>query len=123
MAVATTAGTARPVVPMPILQGDPPVLSTPVANAEAVLRKELYPRARRCYQKGLDVNPTQTGKIVLNIRVAPSGEVSSVGTEVRGNLSSGVAGCVTGAAQRLRFEPPGPIGSQLRAGMDFLHGG
>ena len=63
VAVATTAGTARPVVPMPILQGDPPVLSTPVANAEAVLRKELYPRARRCYQKGLDVNPTQTGKI------------------------------------------------------------
>ena len=123
VAVATTAGTARPVVPMPIVQTEPPILSTPMANAEAVIRKELYPRARRCYQKSLDVDPTQAGKIVLNIRVAPSGEVSSVGTEVRGNLSSTMSSCVTGAAQGLRFDPPGPIGSQLRAGMDFLHGG
>jgi hypothetical protein len=121
--VATTAGTVRPVVPLPIVQTEPPVLSAPVANAEAVIRRELYPRARRCYQKGIDRDSTQAGKIVLFIRVAPSGDVSSVGSEVHGNLSSAVTSCVVGAAQGLHFDQPGPIGAQIRAGIDFLHGG
>jgi len=122
-AVATTAGSARPVVPLPLVQTEPPVLSTPVANAEAVIRRELYPRARRCYQKGIDQDASQAGKIVLSIKVAPSGEVSSVGTQVQGNLSHAVQSCVAGAAQGLRFDPPGPIGAQIRVGLDFLHGG
>ena len=117
------ATTARPVVPMPTVQTEPLVLSTPVANAEAVIRRELYPRARRCYQRALDIDSTQAGKVLLTLRVGASGEVASVGAESRGGLSRAVSCCVAGAAQGLRFAPPGPSGSTLSVGVDFLPGG
>ncbi len=75
----TSAGTAARVE----VKGDVGVggvgQSAPVANAEAVIRGQIAGRARACYNRGLQTNPNQQGRVTLTIRVGPSGEVESVG--------------------------------------------
>ena len=108
---ATTAGTARPVVPFTMHQ-DPPRTSVSVANAEAVLRRQLEPRARQCYQRAVTADPSlPDGSILLAIQVAPSGETTSVGIASRTGLSAQVGACIQGAATRLVFDPPGGAGA------------
>lgn len=98
------AGQARRVDPVLDVHEESPLLSVPVANAEAVIRSQIHPGARRCYQKGLESDPSQSGKLVLAIRVAPSGEVESASVSSSGGLSASVAACIVAVAQRARFD-------------------
>jgi hypothetical protein len=77
---------------------------TPIANAEATLRSQFWPRAKRCYQKGLQQDPTQTGKLLVFMRVDPTGEVASASIGSNSGLSVGVSNCITFAARYVKFD-------------------
>jgi hypothetical protein len=118
--VASTAGTVRPVVPF-TMREDPPQMSVALANAESVIRKQLQPRARQCYQHAVGADPSlPDGGLVVTIRVGPSGEVSAAGVASRTGLSPQVAGCIQGAASRLVFDSPGPAGATITVPFHFV---
>jgi hypothetical protein len=71
---STGAGTIVKVVPVGDVQYTGSAMSVPVANAEAVIRSQIHPNAKKCYQRGLESDPTQAGKIVILIKVAPAGK-------------------------------------------------
>jgi hypothetical protein len=119
---STTAGTVTKVVPVGNVDYGGSSMSVPVSNAEAVIRGQLHPRAKRCYQKGLENDPTLSGRIVLTIKVGPSGEVDSASPAVSGNLGS-IAGCIASAARGLKFDAPGPNGSTISVPFNFVKQG
>ncbi len=61
---------------------------------------------RACYNSGLANNPDSGGKITLRLQVGAGGEVVSVASNVAGNFSPSVVGCIKRRAQSLRFPPP-----------------
>jgi hypothetical protein len=117
------AGPMTRVVLAPAVHEEAPVLSAPVPDAEAVIRRQIEPGAKRCYQKGLDTDPTQSGKLVLAIRVAPSGEVDSATISSHAGLSAGVADCIAGVARRAKFDRTGPAGATIVVPFGFVRQG
>ena len=117
---STTAGQATKVVPVGNVEYGGSPMSVPVSNAEAVIRSQIHPGAKRCYQRGLESDPTQAGKLVILIKVAPSGEVDSASASSNNGLSASVAACIVGRrpprevrpARRERLEHQRPV--QLR---------
>ena len=53
------------------------------SNAEAVIRSQIHPGAKRCYQKGLENDPSQSGRIVILIVIVRLGRYGL--THVRGS--------------------------------------
>jgi hypothetical protein len=121
--VSTGAGPERKVVPVGDIKMDPTQMSVPVSNAEATIRSQIFPGAKRCYQKGLETDPTQAGKLVILIKVAPSGEVDSVSISSNSGLSAQVANCITTVAKRPKFDAPGANGSTLSVPFNFVKQG
>lgn len=118
--VASTAGTARLVVPFTLSQ-EPPRTTAAIANVESVIRTQLQPRARACYQRAVNADQAlPDGSLTVVIRVAPSGEVTSAGITGRTGLSAPVESCIAGAAQRLVFDAPGPPGATVAVPMHFV---
>ncbi len=113
------AGTETKVVPKGDVTPGPASASVPIANMESVIRSQIFPAAKRCYQRGLEQDPTQSGKIVISIKVDPSGEVSSASVAANNGLSGSVASCIVSAAKRAQFGTnpggAGPGAVQLRA--------
>jgi hypothetical protein len=122
-AVATGAGQATKVVPVGNVEFGGASASVPVSNAEAVIRTQIQPGAKRCYQKGLETDPSQSGKLVILIKVAPSGEVDSVSAASNSGLSAQVAGCIQSVARRAKFDAPGANGSTISVPFNFLKQG
>jgi TonB family protein len=120
---ATNAGTATKVVPVGEVQYGGSSMSVPVSNAEAVIRSQIHPGAKRCYQKGLESDPTQSGRIVILIKVSPSGEVDSASVASNSGISPAVAACITGTARRAKFDPPGASGSTISVPFNFVKQG
>jgi hypothetical protein len=102
---------------------DPPMLSGAVSNAEAVIRRQIHPGARRCYQAGLGADPEQSGKLMVLIRVGPGGEVQSANVQSNTGLSPQVAGCVVGVARNAKFDATGPNGATIMVPFSFLKQG
>jgi hypothetical protein len=117
------AGQAIKVVPIGQVEYGGSQMSVPVSNAEAVIRRDVHPGAKRCYQKGLESDPTQAGKLVILIKVAPSGEVDSVSVASNSGLSSQVASCISAVARRAKFDPPGSSGSTISVPFNFVKQG
>jgi hypothetical protein len=117
-----TAVAIKKVVPVDVHE-DPPVLSGSVANAEAVIRSQIHPGARRCYQSGIDSDPEQSGKLMVLIRIGPSGEVQSATLQSNTGLSPRVAMCVLGVARNAKFDQPGPSGASVLVPFSFLKQG
>jgi hypothetical protein len=120
---STSAGTVVKVVPVGDVQYTGSQMSVPVANAEAIIRSQIHPGAKKCYQRGLDSDPTQAGKIVILIKVAPSGEVDTATVQSNSGLSPAVANCITSVARRAKFDAPGPSGSQISVPFNFVKQG
>ncbi len=110
-----------------VIQGDvaeaPPQMSVPVSNAEAVIRQQIHPGAKRCYQRGLEQDPTQSGKLVLLIKVSPNGEVDSASPSSNSGLSAQVASCIANVARRAKFDPPGANGASISVPFNFVKQG
>jgi hypothetical protein len=120
---STSAGVATKVVPVGNVEYGGSSMSVPVSNAEAVIRSQIQPGAKRCYQKGLETDPSQSGKLVILIKVAPSGEVDSVTAASNSGLSAQVASCIQGVARRAKFDAPGANGSTISVPFSFLKQG
>jgi hypothetical protein len=119
----TGAGVATKVVPVGEVQYGGSSMSVPVSNAEAVIRSQIHPGAKRCYQKGLENDPTQAGRLVILIKVSPSGEVDSASVASNSGLSPGVAGCIASVARRAKFDAPGANGSTISVPFNFVKQG
>jgi hypothetical protein len=117
------AGVERKVVPVGDVQYGGSSMSVPVSNAEAVIRSQIHPGAKRCYQKGLESDPTQAGRLVILIKVGPSGEVESASVASNSGLSGGVAGCIASVARRAKFDAPGANGSTISVPFNFVKQG
>jgi hypothetical protein len=117
------AGTERKIVPVGDVQYGGSSMSVPVSNAEAVIRSQIHPGAKRCYQKGLESDPTQAGRIVIMIKVGPSGEVDSASVASNSGLSPSVAGCIASVARRAKFDAPGANGSTISVPFNFVKQG
>ncbi len=120
---STSAGQATKVVPVGNVEYGGSQMSVPVSNAEAVIRSQIFPGAKRCYQRGLEQDPTQAGKLVILIKVAPSGEVDSAAASSNTGLSASVASCISGVARRAKFDPPGANGSSISVPFNFVKQG
>lgn len=114
------AGTATKVVPVGNANFGGASASVPVSNAEAVIRSQLQPRARACYNAALAQDPTISGKLVLSIQVGASGEVSGVSAS---GMSGQIASCISAAARRLQFAAPGGGGSTISTSFNFVKQG
>jgi hypothetical protein len=120
---STSAGQATKVVPKGDVEYTGSQMSVPVQNAEAVIRSQIHPGAKRCYQRGLESDPTQAGKLVILIKVSPSGEVDSASATSNTGLSASVAACIAGVARRAKFDPPGANGSSISVPFNFVKQG
>jgi hypothetical protein len=96
-----------------------PSLGAPVSNAEAVVRTQILPGAKRCYEDGLKSDPSQSGTLVLRIKVAPDGRVESVDAEGITGLSEQVVSCIVTVAKRVRFDAPGGNGATITVPFRF----
>jgi hypothetical protein len=113
------AGQATKVVPIEVQTGAT-TMSVPINNAEATIRSQIMPGAKRCYQRGLETDPSQAGKLVILIKVAPSGEVDSANPTTNTGLSAAVANCISRVAASAKFDPPGAAGSTIVVPFSFL---
>ncbi len=118
-----SAGQAVKVVPVGNVEYQGATASVPVANSEAIIRSQIFPGAKRCYQKGLESDPTQAGKLVVMIKVAPSGEVDSASVASNSGLSPSVASCIVSVSKRAKFDAPGANGSQISVPFNFVKQG
>jgi hypothetical protein len=119
----SAAGVAVKVVPVGDVQYGGSSMSVPVSNAEAIIRSQIHPGAKRCYQKGLENDPTQSGRLVILIKVSPSGEVDSASVASNSGLSGGVASCIASVARRAKFDAPGASGSTISVPFNFVKQG
>jgi hypothetical protein len=101
------------VVPPFDVREERPIAPATVVNAEAIIRNQIHPGARRCYQQGLAKDDTQSGKLMLQIHVGPSGEVDAATVTSNTGLSPAVASCIAGVARRAHFDSPGPSGANI----------
>jgi hypothetical protein len=118
-----SAGQAVKVVPVGNVEYQGATASVPVTNSEAIIRSQIFPGAKRCYQKGLESDPTQAGKVIIMINVAPSGEVDSASVASNTGLSSSVASCIISVARRAKFDAPGANGSKISVPFNFVKQG
>lgn len=118
--------------------------SVPVSNADAVVRTQIQPAVKRCYRKCLGVDASQSGTLVLVLKLAPDGRVDSVSAEndsvpcdmamARGPfstspiplrrrpwcvLSEPVEHCTLSVAKRAMFDAPGENGATLTVPLNF----
>ncbi len=80
----------------------------------------LRPSFRSCYvRKGLELDPTMEGKLVLDIAIAPNGDVSSVTKASGEGLSAAVETCIIQRVQNASFAAPGGSGTRVRVPVVF----
>jgi hypothetical protein len=84
---------------------DHPITTLPatMTNLESVIRSQIFPRARRCYQHGLEQDQSQRGKLVVSIKVDPSGEVAGANVVQNTGLTQEVSSCIASAAKAANF--------------------
>ena len=80
----------------------PIAMSPSIPDGEAMVHK-LKPRFRQCYQLGVNGDPQMSGKLVMTVKVGPTGEVQSAIAAANTGLSQGVAACVASAFKRADF--------------------
>jgi hypothetical protein len=105
----------RPALPPVIVNPGPPV--GPVDPAPV---SGLSGRARYCYQQALLKNPNQAGRVVIAIKVGPSGDVVGSSVLSSNGLDASVGQCILGGAANLHFKSPGPGGGQLNVPFTFI---
>jgi hypothetical protein len=97
--------------------GDP---ATPIpAGLEGAIAR-LRPSFRSCYvRKGLDVDPTMEGKLVIDLAIAPNGDVTTVTKFDGAGLSSAVEQCIIERAHNASFPASGGTGTHARVPIIF----
>ncbi len=82
---------------------EPPPSSAPMPGAEQEIAR-LKPQIRRCYERGIAVDPSMAGSMIVRAKVASNGEVDrAVAASVIG-LSSDVSACIVRVISGATFE-------------------
>jgi hypothetical protein len=112
-----TAGRADRVVPV----GDVPAggASVPARHAEAVIRGQINPAARSCYENDPSSKGKQAARLVLFIKLTPAGEVDAVDVAINIGVSPSVADCIATAAHAAKFAATAASGATVRASFAF----
>ncbi len=116
---STTAGQATRVVPVGALQDDGPSTSVQAARPETVIRGQINPAARTCYENDPDSKTRAPGRLIVLIKVNPTGDVEAVTVASNVGVSPPVASCITTAARAAKFAAPGANGATVRAAFTF----
>ncbi len=77
-------------------------------TAPAALRSALFAKggqARGCYERALRLNPTLQGRLVVNVRIGPQGQVCSAAIGSNGLGDPTVASCVAQMFRSGSFPP------------------
>jgi hypothetical protein len=93
--------------------------SVPTFALDGVVRAQIQPGARCCYQRGLEHDPNQRGALVLLLRLTSDGGVASATTTKGDGLSSQVAACVTRVARSAKLDAPGASGAHITVPLAF----
>ena len=64
----------------------------------------LRGRFRACYQRGLQSDPTMSGKVTISAKIAPNGEVTSADVTSSAGVSNEVAQCMAGVIKHAQFD-------------------
>lgn len=93
------------------VKGPTAVISTSVTGAatgdERVVAM-MRPRLRNCANKGLAVDPTETGKAVVTIAVGANGEVATSNVTSSSGLGASTAACMAAAFRNATFPSGAP---------------
>jgi hypothetical protein len=90
-----------------------------VANASAVVAG-MAAGFRRCYNKGLQEDPSMKGSVRITAKIGPNGEVLSASPSGGGGLSGTVIGCVTARVSSAQFAPPEGGGATVVIPVTFV---
>jgi hypothetical protein len=118
-ATSTAAGPATRVVP---LAGPPAAgasTSVPAPHAEAVVRGQINPAVRSCYQNDPDAKSKGPARLAIIIKLTPTGEVDAVSVSSNIAVSPSLATCITTAAHAAKFAAPGANGATVRTALTF----
>lgn len=92
----------------------------PISDADVAIAK-LKSRFKKCYQDGLNQNPTMSGKATLSAKVGPNGEVISTEVVQNEGLSSTVTTCLSNAVTRYaQFTGNGSV-TTVRIPVSLVH--
>ena len=89
----------RPVATLEALVTTGGKLSTDANRVTAGLRARL----RQCYRRGLDADPSQSGKVTVAFKVDAEGNVTSATDKKSSGVSAAVTACVVGVVKRAQF--------------------
>jgi hypothetical protein len=91
----------------------------PDPAVDAIVHSQIEPEATRCYAKGLEKNPKQSGTVVLIVKVLPDGKVDTVSAGADGALGVETVDCIQWVVKRAVFDPPGDAGRMIRVPFTF----
>ncbi|EYF08940.1 Hypothetical protein CAP_0024 [Chondromyces apiculatus DSM 436] len=89
-----------------------------VANASSVVAG-MSAGFRRCYNRGLQEDPTMKGSVRVTAKIGPNGEVLSA-TPSGGGLSGTVISCVVARVMSAQFSPPEGGGATIVIPVTFV---
>jgi len=90
-----------------------------VANASSVVAG-MSAGFRRCYNRGLQEDPSMKGSVRVTAKIGPNGEVLSATPSGGGGLSGTVISCVVARVQSAQFSPPEGGGATVVIPVTFV---
>lgn len=90
----------------------PSSASVPINDADraiAAMRSRIW----SCYQRGLNQDPSLSGKLAVSLKIDPSGNVTASQVVQNAGLSGDVAACVVAIVKNAHFDPPSSTSTLL----------
>jgi outer membrane biosynthesis protein TonB len=81
-----------------------PLGGTGAVNGADHVIAGLRGRFRVCYQRGLQSDPTMSGKVTITAKIAPNGEVTNADVASSSGVSNEVAQCMVGVIKHAQFD-------------------
>lgn len=91
----------------------------PIRDADAVV-SSLRDPFRGCYNRGLRIDPSMQGCVMMRARVTPDGDVATSEAVVSDGLSDDVVACLVEVLRGAHFSAPGGGGSTLMVPVTFV---
>jgi hypothetical protein len=117
-ATATAAGSTYR-VDLPADQQGGAVAAGAPQLPETVIRGQINPAAKGCYESDPAAKAKKPGRLSILIKLNAAGEVDAVTVANNVGLSPFVASCITAAAHAATFAAPGANGATIRAAFAF----
>jgi TonB family protein len=92
----------------------------PVREVEGVVRTQVHPRAKRCYQDALNQGFRGEGTVTVQATILEDGAVESVDIVASFGLPYAISACVARAAADATFPPAGPGGGTVSIPIRFV---